>query len=124
MNWQPVEHNLGTTDVHVIAHYVDDAEDAFIGLSIDDANTVSVPQQDRAFTCTVIGGTDEGVARYSTVVVPPFQVGDRADHVDGQLDPREVVAVEGDSIFIYIGAAPYDRVGPLPAENYRRIPKP
>lgn len=50
----------------------------------------------------------------------PFKPGDLADHVSGNLDPRPVESVEGDSIRLRIGTL----VSPLyPAKNYRRIPQ-
>ena len=49
-----------------------------------------------------------------------FQPGDYADHKSGTLDPRPVESVEGDTIRLRIGTVVTD---PLPAANYRRIPK-
>lgn len=50
----------------------------------------------------------------------PFQVGDRADHKTGQLDPRPVAAVEGEMIRLDILGTITD---PVPAANYDRIPR-
>lgn len=50
----------------------------------------------------------------------PFQPGDWAQHRYRDLDAREVVKVEGDSIYIRIGTLD---AGPMPASNYDRIPR-
>lgn len=49
----------------------------------------------------------------------PFSVGDWADHKSGSLDPRKVVGVGDDWIDLEIDTA---RTGPVPAENYDRLP--
>lgn len=50
-----------------------------------------------------------------------FQPGDLADHKGGHLDPRPVESVEGNYIRLRIGSVVTE---PVPAANYRRIPRP
>lgn len=46
------------------------------------------------------------------------QPGDWADHVSGDLDPREVARVEGDSVWLLIFG---NEIGPFPRDNYTYI---
>lgn len=50
-----------------------------------------------------------------TVPQDQVQVGDIADHVSRELDPRVVTRVEGDQVWIWILTGD---CGPLPIENY------
>ncbi len=50
----------------------------------------------------------------------PFQVGDRALHINGQLDDRQVTWVGDGQIKLWLIGA---EAGPFPSANYERLPK-
>jgi hypothetical protein len=59
------------------------------------------------------------------MTLPKFEVGDLAEHKFRNLDARPVHSVEGTRIRLYIGGTGPKTVvtDPVPASNYRRVPK-
>ena len=80
-------------------------------------------QLDRFFTCpqdtmfVVTRREEEEPANTKVIRVPPKAVlpGDLADHISGELDPREVVRVDGRYVYLDIFGQTY---GPFPKESY------
>ena len=55
--------------------------------------------------------------RRQQAVLKP-QVGDWADHRNGNLDPRQVAKVSADGWFIWLRLGGAKDIGPFPVENY------